>query len=163
MLINSKEYKEVVYLGKGKSGFSYLVEDDLHNHFVAKKIHHEPCDYYNFSNKLHAEITDYNRLINIISVPKLIDVDYKNEIILKEYIEGKTIQELLNENVDISIYKNNIFEIVDICYKNNINIDYYPTNFIFKNNILYYIDYECNEYSEEWNFENWGNKYWCLK
>ena len=25
---------------------------------------------------------------------------------------------------------------------------------------LYYIDYECNQYSDEWNFENWGIKYW---
>ena len=24
----------------------------------------------------------------------------------------------------------------------------------------YYIDYECNDYMEEWNFENWGVKYW---
>lgn len=23
-----------------------------------------------------------------------------------------------------------------------------------------YIDYECNEYMEQWNFENWGIKYW---
>ena len=23
-----------------------------------------------------------------------------------------------------------------------------------------YIDYECNDYMEEWNFENWGVRYW---
>ena len=22
------------------------------------------------------------------------------------------------------------------------------------------IDYECNDYMEEWNFETWGIKYW---
>jgi hypothetical protein len=22
------------------------------------------------------------------------------------------------------------------------------------------VDYECNSYSDEWNFENWGVKYW---
>jgi len=22
------------------------------------------------------------------------------------------------------------------------------------------VDYECNEYSEKWNFENWGIRYW---
>ena len=27
-------------------------------------------------------------------------------------------------------------------------------------NTLFYIDYECNDYMEEWNFENWGIKYW---
>lgn len=40
------------------------------------------------------------------------------------------------------------------------NIDYFPTNFILQNGVLYYVDYECNDYMEEWNFENWGMKYW---
>ena len=26
--------------------------------------------------------------------------------------------------------------------------------------LIWYIDYECNEYSDEWNFENWGIRYW---
>ena len=25
---------------------------------------------------------------------------------------------------------------------------------------LYYIDYECNDYMEQWDFEHWGIKYW---
>ena len=45
-------------------------------------------------------------------------------------------------------------------YPIGLNIDYYPTNFIYSKNELYYIDYECNQYSDEWNFENWGIKYW---
>ena len=45
-------------------------------------------------------------------------------------------------------------------YAANINIDYFPTNFILQDGALYYVDYECNEYMEEWNFENWGVKYW---
>ena len=42
----------------------------------------------------------------------------------------------------------------------NTNIDYFPTNFVIQEEKLYYIDYECNDYMEEWNFENWGIKYW---
>ena len=41
-----------------------------------------------------------------------------------------------------------------------LNIDYFPTNFIVQNDLIYYIDYECNDYMEQWNFENWGIKYW---
>lgn len=41
-----------------------------------------------------------------------------------------------------------------------INIDYFPTNFVVQDGEIYYIDYECNQYMEEWNFENWGIKYW---
>lgn len=46
-----------------------------------------------------------------------------------------------------------------ILYPLNINIDYFQTNFIVKDEVLWYIDYECNEYMEQWNFENWGIKY----
>ena len=45
-------------------------------------------------------------------------------------------------------------------YSVGLNIDYFPTNFIVQDELLYYIDYECNNYMEEWNFENWGIKYW---
>ena len=34
------------------------------------------------------------------------------------------------------------------------------TNTVVEDDCLYYIDYECNDYMEEWNFENWGIKYW---
>ena len=34
------------------------------------------------------------------------------------------------------------------------------TNFVVHDGELYYIDYECNDYMEEWDFENWGIKYW---
>ena len=41
-----------------------------------------------------------------------------------------------------------------------LNIDYFPTNFVVYNDEIYYVDYECNLYMEEWSFENWGIKYW---
>ena len=47
-----------------------------------------------------------------------------------------------------------------LLYREEINIDYFPTNFILQDGILYYVDYECNAYMEEWNFENWGIRYW---
>ena len=47
-------------------------------------------------------------------------------------------------------------------YAANLNIDYYPTNFVVEEGLLYYIDYECNQYSDQWNFENWGSKYWSM-
>ena len=29
-----------------------------------------------------------------------------------------------------------------------------------RDGLLWYIDYECNSYMEEWSFENWGIRYW---
>ena len=45
-------------------------------------------------------------------------------------------------------------------YAANTNIDYFPTNFVVQDGRLFYIDYECNNYMEQWDFEHWGIKYW---
>ena len=47
-----------------------------------------------------------------------------------------------------------------LLYAANTNIDYFPTNFVVHKEEIYYVDFECNDYMEEWNFENWGVKYW---
>ena len=49
--VNGKEYKIIKLLGKGKGGYSYLAELDR-TPVVLKQIHHEPCDYYSFGNKI---------------------------------------------------------------------------------------------------------------
>ena len=160
--VNDRKFKIIKLLGHGKGGYSYLVTDG-NNEYVLKQIHHEPCDYYNFGNKIESEINDYKRLKKIgISMPEMIDVDLKNERILKEYINGDTIFEYVARN---EIKENYITQIKNMCrilYAANTNIDYFPTNFVVQDDKLYYIDYECNDYMEEWNFENWGIKYWSL-
>ena len=88
------------------------------------------------------------------------DVDIDNERILKEYIEGNTIYQMVEEDKMKDEYILQVQNMCKILYPLNINIDYFPTNFIVKNEVLWYIDYECNEYMEQWNFENWGIKYW---
>jgi len=41
-----------------------------------------------------------------------------------------------------------------------LNIDWFPTNFIPHGGILWYVDYECNSYMEQWDFPHWGRLYW---
>jgi len=160
MTVNEKPYEILKLLGKGKGGYSYLAEDG-NRKYVLKQIHHEPCDYYQFGNKLEAEINDYNRLMKIgIKMPSMIDVDRKNERILKEYIEGDTISELILQDRMKPAYIEQIRSMCIPLYAARTNIDYFPTNFVVQDDELYYIDYECNDYMEEWNFENWGIQYW---
>lgn len=90
----------------------------------------------------------------------MISIDKANERILKEYITGPTIFELIKNNCDIESYLPQIKKMAQLCYSNNINIDYFPTNFVVMNETLFYVDYECNNYTDQWNFENWGIKYW---
>ena len=160
LTVNGVEFAIIKLLGKGKGGYSYLAKrgDEL---FVLKQIHHEPCDYYTFGNKIESEIRDYNRLCEVgIKMPKMIDVDVENERILKEYIDGDTIFDLVARGEMKQTYIDQVKEMCALLYPQNLNIDYYPTNFIPQNDVLYYIDYECNGYMDEWTFENWGIKYW---
>ena len=48
-------------------------------------------------------------------------------------------------------------------YPAGLNIDYYPTNFVPRDGTLYYIDYECNAYMQEWDFAHWGARYWTIQ
>ena len=160
MMVNEKEYSIIKLLGKGKGGYSYLATDGT-NEYVLKQIHHEPCSYYQFGNKIESELNDYNRLMKIgIRMPKLLDCDKENERILKEYINGDTIYDLVLKDKMKDDYLSQVKDMCKILYKNKTNIDYFPTNFVVQNEVIYYIDYECNDYMEEWNFENWGIKYW---
>ena len=160
VILHNKEYKIIKLLGHGKGGYSYLASCD-DSFVVLKQIHHEPCDYYSFGNKIEAEINDYQRLKNAgIKIPRLLDFDKEKEIIIKEYIEGETIFDLVKNDIDVTRYITLVRSMADLAKEHGLNIDYFPTNFIARGDELFYIDYECNNYMEEWNFDNWGIKYW---
>ena len=158
--VNGVTYKLDRLLGKGKGGYSYLAKVN-DKEYVLKQIHHEPCDYYQFGNKIDAEKNDYQRLLDAgIRIPKMIDIDMENETIIKEYIDGDVISDLINDNRSVKEYIPQLQEMARLAKLKGLNIDYYPTNFVCKNGVLYYIDYEYNSYMDEWSLENWGIKYW---
>lgn len=160
MTINGKPYTVRKLLGHGKGGYSYLVMDG-EREYVLKQIHHEPCDYYQFGDKLQSELRDYARLRALgIRMPELYEVDEANERLLKEYIPGDTIAQLAERNGIRPAYLEQVRQMCAVLYAAGLNIDYYPTNFVVRDEQLFYIDYECNSYMEEWNFENWGIRYW---
>ncbi len=158
--VNGQEYEIIKLLGKGKGGYSYLVSNG-ETYYVLKQIHHEPCSYYQFGNKIETEKNDYERLLKTgIRIPKMLALDLEHERILKEYIDGPTIYDLILQEDMKQQYFEQIREMCQILYPLGLNIDYFPTNFVVQNGEIYYIDYECNGYMEEWNFENWGIQYW---
>ena len=160
MTCNGKEFQVLKLLGKGKGGYSWLVTDG-EQEFVLKQIHHEPCSYYTFGDKIASEIRDYKRLKEIdIPMPQMLDVDTEAERILKEYIQGDTVDRLVLEDRMEEDYYHQVRAMCQKLYAANTNIDYYPTNFVVQNGVLYYIDFECNDYMEQWDFEHWGNQYW---
>lgn len=160
--VNNNPFEVVRLLGRGKGGYSYLVTDGLQQ-LVLKQIHHEPCSYYNFGDKLQSELNDYKRLCDVgMPLPKLIDCDVANERILKQFVDGPTVFDLVRQGRQSEVNKL-ILQMKEICktlYAAGLNVDYFPTNFVVDCGKLVYVDYECNVYMDEWNFENWGIKYW---
>jgi len=85
-------------LEKGKGGDSYLARYNNRN-VVFKKMHYEPCDTYTFeNNKLQSELRDYNTLMKVgITIPELICYDDEQQFLIKEYVDGMTIAELVGQ------------------------------------------------------------------
>ena len=128
---------------------------------MVKQIHHEPCDYYTFGNKIEAECRDHQRLKNAgIRIPAMLAADTGTERIVKEYIEGETVFDFVRRGVSVEPYLPQVREMAALAKAHGLNIDYFPTNFVVRDGLLWYIDYECNDYMDEWNFTNWGVKYW---
>lgn len=158
--VNEKSYTVVRLLGKGKGGYSYLVTDGAAE-YVCKQIHHEPCDYYTFGDKLAAELNDYGRLQALgLPLPRLLEVDREGERLLKEYIPGPTAQELCARDRLPAECRAQLEAMCRLLYPAGLNIDWYPTNFIWCRGRLWYIDYECNPYDPQWDLEHWGRQYW---
>jgi len=160
LTVNGREYPVLKLLGRGKGGYSYLALDGERK-VVVKQIHHEPCAYYQFGDKLAAELRDYHRLREIgIPMPELLDTDAEAERLVKQYIEGPTAFELVRDGALPACCLEQVRRMCALLYPAGLNIDYFPTNFVLQGGTLYYIDYECNSYMEQWSFEQWGVKYW---
>ena len=104
---------------------------------------------------------DYERLCAAhIPMPKMLGADRVTERILKEYIPGPTVFELVGRGEMREEYLAQMRAMLPELYAAGLNIDYYPTNFVVHDERLFYVDYECNAYMEQWDFEHWGVKYW---
>ena len=131
MTVNGREFRILRLLGKGKGGYSYLAEDET-GLYVVKQIHHEPCTYYTFGDKLASECHDYERLSALgVTMPELLAVDHAQERLLKAYIPGETMDRLVLRDEVPDEARRQLRAMCDLLYAAGLNIDYFPTNFIF--------------------------------
>lgn len=157
MFVNDREYEVIRALPEGKGGRSWIVTDGR-KRYVLKEA---DSDLRSPREMTMATSRGYERLRKTgIRMPELVDVDYERNRILKEYIEGDNAFELvLKKGLDNSIIVQ-VYEMSEKAESAGFNIDYFPTNFVLKDGSLYYVDYDVDPYTEEWNLENWGIQYW---
>ncbi len=122
MTVNGVEYEVVRLLGKGKG------------------------DYYQFGDKLQSELRKIG-----VPMPEMLAVDAENERILKAYIPGDTVDRLILADRLPDWCIPHMEELCAHLCAANTNIDYFPTNFIPLDGVLYYVDYECNDYMQYFN------------
>lgn len=142
-------------LCKGKSAFSSLCENGIEK-VVLKQIHDEPSSFYAFTDKFKTEPAAYAFLFKMqIPIPEMLGYDEGKKWILKEYIHGRNASQLIAAG---KITDNHFQQLVFMSQRAKdfgFNPDYFPPNFVVCCKRLYYVDYEINSYSEEWNLQNW--------
>jgi len=158
----SGQVRIISSLGKGKSGYSHLVRNGQ-NKMVLKIMHDEENPFYSFGDdKLGPELRAYEILNGLdINLPRLLEYDRDRNYLLKRYIDGEVAGNVIaggKINDEVLIF---LFEMSETLTRKGFNIDYFPMNFVITpDNRLFYIDYEINPYSDEWNLLNWGIYYW---
>ncbi|WP_163132180.1 hypothetical protein [Agarivorans sp. Alg241-V36] len=150
------------FLGKGKSGYSYLAESN-DGEYVIKFMHYEPCTYYSFgdANKVDLEVEAFQKLASLgIKVPRLIEANAESNFLLKDYIHGELVTDLVIADAIPEFCVKQVFDMAKVLKDAGLNIDYFPDNFVVMNEELYYVDYEYNQYDPSWDLPNWGLYYW---
>lgn len=158
MTKKSEVFKLVKELNQVSNGKFFLYERE--NELVVIKELSQKIDNEG-EYEIDKELFSYERLKALdINTPKLLGYNRENNIVIKEYLEGKDLLGIIR---DKSLTKENIIELLrysELLNSDNLNIDYFPANFILKEDKLYYVNYKVFPYSEELNLRNWGIYYW---
>lgn len=149
--IDGREYFFIKNLSNSNANNIFLLQDS-DTLYVYKKLNSQIFDF---------ELYSYNMLKKFkINIPNLIFIDKENKIILREYIQGENIQELIKQKKINQDTLMEIFSISELLNINNFNIDYKPENFIVHDNKLFYTKYVIYPYDESYNFHNYGVYFW---
>lgn len=99
-------------------------------------------------------VDGFNKLkVTGIRVPKVVMYDKAKNIVITEFIEGKTVlDELLEKDLDEKYFEM-AFQTNFYCKKDKISIDFDPKNFKEKDGKLFYLSMNCTDYNQKWDFE----------
>lgn len=145
-------------LNKTNNGAFFLYRKD--NNFVVIKELNKIKDEEGVL-EIDKELFSYERLKALeIATPKLLGYNKQENIVLKEYIEGDDVLELIKDDKLKKELYIELLKYSELLNSDNLNIDYFPVNFVLKGSELFYINYKVFPYTEELNLRNWGIFYW---
>ncbi|AHC16749.1 hypothetical protein [Salinispira pacifica] len=159
---DNRDWQRTQELWRGKSAESSLYSDGQ-RHIVIKRFVSREENYISLKDALSLELGSYEKLRKFeVPVPELLSWTQSPPILMKEFVPGPTVMELLARgHLDAPLIEmaRNIAQTVE---SKGWNIDYFPANFVYQKelNRLVYIDYEIQPFTPEWSFENWGSWYW---
>lgn len=155
-----RPWKATKLLGRGKSAYSWLVES-RGERLVYKKMHQEKVDYYEFGDKLKAELEAYAKLkASGIALPALRFWSEEGRYLIKDFITGPTAAELAASGQLTEKHFSLAWSMHLRLKEAGLHVDWFPTNFIFADGQIYLIDFECHPYNAEWDLPSWGIYYW---
>jgi len=125
---------------QGAEAIISLEKNKIHKHRIKKSYRHQEIDTRLRKSRTKSEAKIINKLQSIIPVPKILDSDNKENIIM-EHIKGEKLSENLEKLNWKEICKkisNNITKIHD---QDIIHGDLTTSNMIFSNKQVFFIDF----------------------
>jgi TP53 regulating kinase-like protein len=160
LVIDNREYHLVNKIGEGKSATSFLYQGGG-DKVTLKKYRVTEQNEIPFEQAMEFELVSYERLVESgVATPKLLALGHDDYFMVKEYIDGPVMIDLVAENSITDEMFKKMFIMNNRLKRHGYHVDYYPANFVMKNERMYCIDYETHIYIEEWDFPNWGIFYW---
>lgn len=138
-------YKVENIYKKVGSGMTALVSTGKGEKYILKSICSDMCEYSNFGDKLEGIKKGYNTISGIIDVPKIIKFSYEERAVLREYIEGVVLSEIsIDKFAELGINEK-IMEINEKLEKKGYFIEFDSDKYIFSEDKLFYIGYNCEK------------------
>ena len=128
---------------KGAEANIYPIGENLAKERIKKKYRHPKLDAQIRRQRTKREAKNLMRAEKWgIPVPKVVDVDEKNNIIIMQKIEGKTIKEVFEQNNKIETLSEDIGRLLRTLHENNlIHNDLTTSNLIYDGKKIFIIDF----------------------
>ena len=159
--VNGHPYAVTRLLGKGERRL-LLSGAGEQGPVVVKQIHHEPCSYYQFGDKLQSELRDYRTLSALgVPMPRLLAVDEAQERLVKQYIPGPTVLEQLQTGTLPPQAEEQMRALCRLFVPCRAEYRLLPPPILSCGAACFTMWITgCNPYDAQWDFSHWGSRYW---